>query len=142
MLEEQELAGGVHVAALPASRVPRVADLDAVDLCDDVVIARGTDHRSGGELADGPRQHAALLLAFARGRDVGEHLVGSGHAGVPELPETAVEGGGGEVLRVLESEWLEADAVTLQRDRLDVNHDSRSQRGSWLEAPASIAPAS
>src|SRR6185503_2031756 len=41
--EEQELAGRVDVGPLPALRVPRVADLDAVDRGHDVVIARRAD---------------------------------------------------------------------------------------------------
>src|SRR6516225_9324446 len=39
--EEKEFAGGIDVRALTALRVPRVADLHAIEDCDDVVIASG-----------------------------------------------------------------------------------------------------
>ena len=38
--EQQQLARGVDVAALAARRVPGVADLDAIDVAHDVVVAR------------------------------------------------------------------------------------------------------
>ena len=44
--EQQQLAARVDVAALPALRVPRVADLDAIDVGDDVVKARAADDRA------------------------------------------------------------------------------------------------
>src|SRR5512134_1233851 len=41
--EEQQLAARVDVTALGALRVPRVADLDAVDVGGDIVEARAAD---------------------------------------------------------------------------------------------------
>ena len=43
VLEEQQLARGVDVAALPPSGVPGPADLDAIDLRNDIVIPRRAD---------------------------------------------------------------------------------------------------
>src|SRR5262245_43325665 len=45
MLQQHQLARRVDVAALPALRVPGVADLDAVGRGDDVVIARTANDR-------------------------------------------------------------------------------------------------
>src|ERR1700748_3109490 len=44
MPEQQEFARGVDVRALTALRIPRVANLDAIERGDDVVIARGADN--------------------------------------------------------------------------------------------------
>src|SRR5262245_39240383 len=110
-LEQQQLAGGVHVAALPARRVPGVADLDAVRGRDDVVVARAADDRAALRLDHRPGQHVAGFLAFDRGRDVGARLLGLGHAGVPELPQLAVPGGLHQALLVLLGERLEPHAV-------------------------------
>ena len=73
-VEQQQLACGVDVAALPASRVPGVADLDAVESAHDVVIARAADDRVRRELAYRPRQHVAGALARERGVDVGARI--------------------------------------------------------------------
>ena len=43
--EEEQFAGGVHVGALNALRVPGIADLDAIGGGDDVVISRRSDNR-------------------------------------------------------------------------------------------------
>src|SRR5437879_10959032 len=53
--EKQQLASGIDVAALPALRVPGVADLDAVGGRDDVVIKGAADNLAALPLAHGPR---------------------------------------------------------------------------------------
>src|SRR5215475_13703802 len=60
MLEQQQFAGRIHVAALPALRVPRIADFDAIDRGRDVVVAGATDDLAGSRLADRPRQRVSL----------------------------------------------------------------------------------
>src|SRR5437660_214380 len=57
--EKQQLAGAIDVAALPALRVPGVADFDAIGGRDDVVITSAADNLAALQLAHRPRQHVA-----------------------------------------------------------------------------------
>src|SRR5262245_45778032 len=77
MLEQQQLARGVDVSALQRLRVPRVADLDAIDLRHDVVIARAAGNLSFHE--NGPRQHVTFTLTLERLVDVTRDLIGLRH---------------------------------------------------------------
>ena len=113
---EQELRRGVDVAAMPAGGIPCVSDLDAIDRCHDVVIARAADQLSGHELADRPGHHVSRRLRGKRVVDVLADAVGLGRRRVPELPEAAVGDGRGEAGLVAGSERLEADAVAFERD--------------------------
>src|SRR6185503_18383132 len=105
--EQQQLATRVDVAALPALRVPRVADLDAVDVGYNVVEARAADDRARREIAHGPRQHAAFALPRERGLDVGFRLGGRRHGREPEIPQRAVGRGSRELTFVLHAKRLE-----------------------------------
>src|SRR5467141_1504977 len=84
--EKQQLASGIDVAALPALRVPGVADLDAVGGRDDVVITGAADNLAALQLAHGPRQHVAVPLPLQRFFDIDAGLLGPGHGSEPELP--------------------------------------------------------
>ena len=88
--EQQQLAGRVDVALLPAARVPRVPDLDAPSGRDDVVVPRAAGDQAGRQFPHGPGQHVAGFLAGERGRDVRVRLVGFGHRREPKLPQFAV----------------------------------------------------
>src|SRR5205085_8473843 len=66
MTEEQQLARRVDMAFLPALRVPRVADLDALGILDDVVVAGAADDGATRELAHDEGQHVPRLLAGER----------------------------------------------------------------------------
>src|SRR6185436_11746577 len=111
MREQQQLAARVDVAALPALRVPRVADLDAVDVGDDVVETRAADDRTRRDIAHGPRQHAAFALPRERGLDIGLRFGRRRHGREPELPQRAVGCGSRELAFVLHAERLEPHAV-------------------------------
>src|SRR2546422_11620134 len=106
------------MAALPALRVPGVADLDAVSRGDDVVIAGTADDLAGGEFAYDPWEHVAVFLSLQRGIDVLPGLCGLWHRGVPQLPQLAVGFGGGESLTMTLVERLQANAVALERNGL------------------------
>src|ERR1700694_5128848 len=86
MGKQQELAGGVDVAALPALRVPGVADFDAIGFGDDVVVARAACDRAALLLAHRPGQHVAFFLSLECPFDVGARLLGLGHGGEPQFP--------------------------------------------------------
>src|SRR5688572_6553060 len=90
VLEEKQLARGVHVRALAARRVPGPADLDAVGRRDDVVVARRSDDGAGLQVAHRPGQELAFLLPVEGGVDVGAGLFRLGDAGEEKLPEPAV----------------------------------------------------
>src|SRR4030095_7489523 len=68
--EQQQLAAGIDVRAPDALAVPRPADLDSIDNCDDVVIARRADDLTAREISDDPRQHVARALPLERILDV------------------------------------------------------------------------
>src|SRR5688572_72281 len=132
MLEEQDLAGGVDVAALPALRVPGVANLDAVRRRDDVVVARAADHFAALRFDHRPRQHVARLLPGERGFDVRPGFLRLGHARVPELPQLAVLGGLDEALLVLARKRFEAHPVALQGRGFRLDHAAPLSKPSFL----------
>src|SRR6478736_2285218 len=86
VLEQEQLAGGIDVAALAALRVPGPADLDAIDRGDDVVIARGANDGVALQIANRPRQHVAVALAFQRIADIRHRRARLGHGCEPQLP--------------------------------------------------------
>src|SRR5581483_4736432 len=55
--EQQQLAAGVDVTAVPALSIPRVTDLHAINRGDDVVIAGTPDDRTARQLPHRPGQH-------------------------------------------------------------------------------------
>src|SRR5262245_32251837 len=57
VLEQQELAHRVDVRSLPSAGIPRVSDLDAIDISDDVVITRAAHKGALLQLAYRPGQH-------------------------------------------------------------------------------------
>src|SRR6266480_104306 len=88
--EKQQLAGGIDVAALPALRVPGVADLDTIGGRDDVVITSAADQRAAFQLAHGPGQHVAVPLSLQRFFDIDAGVPGLGHGGEPQFPQSSV----------------------------------------------------
>src|SRR5437016_14669606 len=84
--EKQQLAGAIDVAALPALRVPGVADLDAIGLDDDVVVARAACYRAAFLLAHRPGQHVAFFLSVEGFFNIGARLPGLGHGSEPQFP--------------------------------------------------------
>ena len=64
----------------------------------------------------------SVALSLQGGGDVGGHPLGTRHGRVPELPELAVASGVDQRGFVIRGERLEADAVALERDRLNVDH--------------------
>ena len=124
--EKKELARSVHVRALPALGVKRVANLDALDLGDDVVISSAADDRTGAQFAHGPGQHVPGSLAGQSGGDVCGDLRLFGNPGVPQLPQAAVGDGSLEIRHMVHRERLQTHAVTLERNRSDFDHESCS----------------
>src|ERR1043166_5934996 len=116
VLEEQQLARGVDVAALPSSGVPGPADLDAIDLRNDVVVPRRADDGVARQLSNGPRQHVTGLLSVERVRDVRRRLIGFGNTREPQLPEAAVGRGSHETVAMIRAERLQTNSVSLERD--------------------------
>src|SRR2546426_8129773 len=84
--EKQQLAGGIDVAALPALRVPGVADLDAIGGHDDVRITGAADNLAALQLAHRPRQHIAGVLSIQCFFDIGGCLGRLRHGGEPQFP--------------------------------------------------------
>ena len=126
--QEQQLARRVDVAALPLRPVPGVADLDAIDLRHDVVVPRAADDRVGRQLADGPWEHVAGLLAVQRVGNVGRGLVGPRDGREPELPEAPVGCGGRQATLMLGSQRLESNPVAFERDWLQCDHEDSGVR--------------
>jgi hypothetical protein len=83
----------------------------------------------------------ALPLALQRIGDVGPHRVGRGDRGEPELPEAAVAGRRDERVVMLVGQRLETNPVSLQDERLCVDHAQQaiaksgatSRANSWRE---------
>src|SRR5487761_869007 len=124
MLEQNELAGGVHVASLPALRIPGVADLDPIDRGDDIVIPRAADYRARFDVAYDPRKHVAILQATQSGGDIGLGLFGRRHRREPQLPERTV---GSRLLQLRHmglAHRLEPDGAPLEDDRNGIDHPS------------------
>src|SRR2546428_6041829 len=88
--EKQQLAGAIDVAALPALRVPGVADLDAIGGRDDVVITSAADNLATLQLPHRPRQHFAGPLPLHPFFDLNAGLRGRGHGGEPQFPQSSV----------------------------------------------------
>src|SRR5882762_3882317 len=142
MSEKQQLADRVHVAALPALRVPGVADLDTVGGRDDVVITSAADNLAATQLAHGPRQHVAVPLPLQRFFDIDAGLLGPGHGGEPQLPQSSIGRCACQLFFVEMGKGLELHPVTLQgdRSRLDqaaprsspsLRNMSRIPRAAW-----------
>src|SRR5437016_10161472 len=115
--EKQQLAGAIDVAALPALRVPGVADLDAIGGRDDVVITSAADNLAAHQLAHRPRQHVAGPLPLQRFFDIDAGLRGRGHGGEPQFPQSSVGRCACQLFFVEMGKRLELDPVTLQGDR-------------------------
>src|ERR1041385_3169049 len=86
------------------------------------MITSGTHDRVTGKIADRPWQHSAFLLPFQRVGDVFVYAFGRGNDGKPQFPETAIAGGRGELVGVLQRERLKANVEGLQKGWLHVNH--------------------
>src|SRR5688572_11800 len=132
VLEEQQLAGGIHMRALAALRVPGVADLDAIGGRDDVVVAGAADDAVGLQVAHHPRKHVAALLALERILDVLLRILRLRHRGKKQLPQLAVLRGFDQTLFMLPRQRLEPDPVPLQRRRLGVDHAAPRNSPSFL----------
>src|SRR5256885_6828548 len=115
--EKQQLAGAIDVAALPALRVPGVADLDAIGGSDDGVITGAADNLAALQLAHRPRQHVTVPLPFQRFFDIDAGLLGRGHGGEPQFPQSSVGRCACQLFFVEMGKRLELDPVTLQGDR-------------------------
>src|SRR5467141_5217021 len=142
MSEKQQLADRVHVRALAALRVPGVADLDAVGGRDDVVIAGAADNLADLKLAHRPRQHVAVPLPLQRLFDIDVGLLGLGHGGEPQFPQSSIGRCACQLFSVQMGKRLELHPVTLQgdRSRLDqaaprsspsLRNMSRIPRAAW-----------
>src|SRR5690606_23411031 len=115
MLEQQQLARRVHVRALPAPRVERVADLDAMRWNRDVVIARGADDRSGLQLAHRPGEPVTGFQTLMREFNELARLLGTRDVRIPELPQTTVARRRDQLVVVVHRKRFEADAATFER---------------------------
>src|SRR4051812_15755414 len=96
VFQQQQLARSVDPAALPAGRIPGVADLDSIDLGRDVVVAGASYNRIRLHLPHGPGQHMTGPLTLECIGNVPRGLLRTGHRGKPELPELAIGSGGGQ----------------------------------------------
>src|SRR5207302_8291548 len=114
--EEEQLADGVEVRLLPAFRVPRVADLEALGFLHNVVIARRANEGAALELAYHEGQHVRGVLPRERLRDIALRLLRARHGGEPQLPQRAIGRRGGERVAMLARERLESHAVAFERD--------------------------
>src|SRR4051812_16878485 len=149
VFQQEQLTRSVDPAALPAGRIPGVADLDSIDLGGNVVVAGASYNRIRLHLPHGPGQHMAGPLTFERIGDVPLGLVRSGHRGKPELPEPAVGSGGGQPVLMAGGQWLQPHAVTLERDRgcddheqpcLETNDGARSAGSSRSQNISNAGP--
>lgn len=139
---EQQLAGGIDVAALPPRGVPGVADFDAVDRGHDVVEPRAADHRVRRQLTHRPGQRVAGLLPRQRLGDVRRGFAGRRHARIPQLPQPPVPRRRGERLRVRDLEGLQPDAVAFQCRRGRRDHGREPPAASATSALRRSAPGS
>src|SRR5688572_19534837 len=114
MLEEQELAGGVDVRALPRLGVPGIPDLDAVYGRYDVVIARRTDDLAGRQFPHDPRPHVPGLLPVEGSSYVRVDLIRFRNGREPEFPEPPVGGRRAQRLCVSRLEGFEPDPMSLE----------------------------
>src|SRR2546422_2640677 len=140
--EKQQLAGAIDVAALPALRVPGVADLDAIGGGDDVVITGAADNLAALQLANRPRQHVTVPLPFQRFFDIDAGLLGRGHGSEPQFPQSSVGRCACQLFFVEMGKRLELDPVTLQgvrrrpdqaapRSSPSLRNMSRIPRSAW-----------
>src|SRR5574341_65635 len=122
--EQQQLAGGVDVTALPALPIPGVTNLHAINLGDDVVIARGADDCAARQLPHSPGQHMPILLAGERVGDVCPRLLRFRNRSEPKFPEFAISRRDSQLILVFISQRLQTDAVVLKCNRVDIDHRS------------------
>src|SRR5436190_2501253 len=115
--EKQQLAGAIDVAALPALRVPGVADLDAIGGSDDVVITGAADNLAAFQLAHRPGQHVAAPLPLQRFFDIDAGLRGRGHGGEPQFPQSSVGRGTCQFLLMVRGKRLEPYPVPFEGKR-------------------------
>ena len=130
MLEQQQLARGVDVRALPALRVPRVADLHAIDARNDVVIASRADDLPARQVAHRPREHESGALTLQRVGDVRVHSIRRRRRDEPELPEPSVGNGDFQRVAVRVRERLQPYAAPFENDRRWCDHAQRI-RPTW-----------
>src|SRR5262249_3299824 len=116
VFQEHQLARRVDACALPALRVPRIADFYAIDRGNNVVIAGGADDFAAGDVADRPGEHMPLVVPFQRVGDVRRHRVWRRRGDIPELPQASVGNGSRELVGVRFSERLQTDAVSFEDD--------------------------
>ena len=124
VLEQQQLAAGVDVAALPALSVPRVADLDAIYFRHDVVIARAPNDGAARQLPYRPRQYVAFLLSRQSAGNVRVRLLWFGYPRERELPEPAVGCGSDYCVVMLPRQRLQPNAVALECNGVKLEHVS------------------
>jgi len=122
MFEQQPFANRVHMRTLPAFSVERIADLDTIDVGDDVVITGASDDRAGSKLANRPGQHVSGLLTGEGVCNVGRYIVRSRNPRVPQFPQTAIHDGGLKCLAMTGRQRLQPHAVTFERNRRKFNH--------------------
>src|SRR5688572_10845465 len=132
VLEKQQLARGIHVAALAARGVPGPADFDAVRGRNDVVVARRAYDRAALQVAHGPGQHLAPLLPFQGVFDIFPRVLRLGNRGEEELPQSSVGCGLDQAFFMLSRQRLEPYAVALERCGLRVDQAAPLKRPSFL----------
>src|SRR5262245_40118178 len=118
------------MAALPAQRIKRVADLYTVDGRNDIVITRAAHDRPALQLAHHPGQHVTVLLPGKRCFDVRAGLVRLRDRREPELPQLANGYRGQQVIMMIDSEWLETHAASLQHNGSRFDHVSSRRIGA------------
>src|SRR6267142_2428366 len=110
------------MSPLPPRGVPGVADLDPIDLGDDVVEPRAPRDGARRQLPDHPGEHVTGTLAVECVGDVDPRLPRFRDEGEPELPEPAVRGRGREPVLMPGAKRLEPDAVPLECDGSHWDH--------------------
>lgn len=133
MAQEKQLAGGIHVAPLAALSIPRVSNLHALDLGDDVVISGASHNETAFQFPNCPREHVASLLAGEGLFDVRLSGLGAGDAGEPKLPKLPIRGSVAQVGSVGEFQGLEPHAVTFEDDGSGGNQGGEftTRREGW-----------
>src|ERR1043166_2231262 len=122
--QQEELARRVHMAPLPAGRVPRVADLHAIDCRDNIVVPGTPDERPRAQFTHDPWEHVAVPLAREGVGNIGRRLVRTRDGGEPELPEPTVGSRSREAVPMPGLQRLEPNALVLESNwsRCDHRH--------------------
>ncbi len=118
MLEQEKLTAGIHMGAVPPSRIPGVSDLDSTYRWQDIVVSGRSNHRIGGCVAHDPGEHMPVTLPRECSGDVLAGAIRLGDRSIPEVPEFTIARGGAEVVVVVLGQWLQSDAVTLENNGL------------------------